>query len=78
MPLPFSFQEWIIDSGPTNHMVYSTPLLTFVSSFANHIVKLPNGAIGHVIDIGTVHLLDSLVLKNVLCYCFFFEPHFSS
>ncbi|KAF5480803.1 hypothetical protein F2P56_001516 [Juglans regia] len=63
----FSSHEWIIDSGAADHIICSTSLLTSASSPINHLDKLPNGAIALETHIGTVHLSDSLALKNVLC-----------
>lgn len=63
---PYSFDistlhsdDWIIDSGATDHMV---------PSIAPHItVKLPNGESVIVTHTGTVQLSASIVLENVLC-----------
>ena len=59
--------EWIIDSGATDHMVLSISLLTKITSVAHIPVKLPNGESVLVTHIGQVQLSSNLVLDDVLC-----------
>ena len=60
-------QAWIIDTGTTNHTVHSVSILTTITSTINTYVYLPNGERALVIHIGTVHILETLVLYGVLC-----------
>nr|XP_023882015.1 uncharacterized protein LOC111994377 [Quercus suber] len=59
--------EWIVDSGATNHMVHSISYLTKITSVAHISVKLPNGESVLVTHVGQVQLSCDLVLDNVLC-----------
>ena len=59
--------EWIIDSGATDHMVHSISYLTKITSVAHISVKLPNGESVLVTHVGQVQLSCDLVLDNVLC-----------
>ena len=46
--------EWIIDSGATDHMVHSISYLTKITSVAHISVKLPNGESVLVTHVGRV------------------------
>lgn len=48
-------------------MVSSLSIFPSISLVVNHQVKLPNGNLSHVTNIGTVHISDSLTLHNALC-----------
>ena len=58
---------WIIDTGATDHMVYSLSCLTTVTFVVNAPVELPNGVLVSVTHIGTVQVAPSMTLTNVLC-----------
>lgn len=71
---PYSFDistvhsdDWIIDSGATDHMVHSINFFTKITSIAHITDKLPNGESVIVTHTGTVQLSASIVLENVLC-----------
>ena len=59
--------EWIIDTGASDHMVHSVSCLTSITSTINTYVYLPNGERALVTHIGTVHVSDKLTLYGVLC-----------
>ena len=58
---------WIIDTGATDHMVYSLSCLTTVTFVVNAPIELPNGVLVSVTHIGTVQISPSMTLTNVLC-----------
>ena len=60
-------QDWIIDTGATDHMVHSVSCLTTITSTINTYVYLPNGERALVTHIGIVHISETLVLYGVLC-----------
>ena len=61
-------QDWIIDSGAIDHMVYTTT----ITSIKHVTVKLPNGGESVMVThIGTVRLSADLALENVLCVPYF-------
>ncbi|GMJ01569.1 hypothetical protein HRI_003826100 [Hibiscus trionum] len=61
-------QEWILDTGATNHMTYNLDLLTApIKCDSSSNVQLPNGNSTSVSHIGTCNLTSTKVLKNVLC-----------
>lgn len=57
---------WILDTGATDHMVYSTDSLTTNRRVINRTVSLSNGAIAAVTHIGSLHVAN-FVLHDVLC-----------
>ena len=59
--------EWIIDTGASDHMVHSVSCLSSITSTINTFVYLPNGEKALVTHIGTVHISDQLTLYGVLC-----------
>jgi hypothetical protein len=59
--------DWILDTGATNHMVYSTSFFTTLRSVINTYVKLPNVPSALVTHIGTVRISNSLFLTDVQC-----------
>ncbi|KAG6718014.1 hypothetical protein I3842_04G129500 [Carya illinoinensis] len=59
--------EWVIDTGATDHMVHSISLFQSFKPVHNSFVKLPNGFSAPVTHVGSVRLLPQLVLHNVLC-----------
>ena len=58
---------WIIDTGATDHIIHSINLFSTITKVLNTFVKLPNGENVTVTHLGTVHLSEGLVLKDVLC-----------
>ena len=68
--------EWIIDSGATDHMVHSISYLTEITSIAHISIKLPNGESVLVTHVGQVQLSYDLVLENVLCSFLFIQFYF--
>lgn len=59
--------EWIVDSGATDHMTYSLSLLTNVKvSSSQCTIKLPTGVIASITHVGEVVLKNGLKLKGVL------------
>lgn len=56
--------DWILDSGATDHMVHSFTLFTSIVQIS---IRLPNGDVAKVNQIGTVQLSSTLILENVLC-----------
>ena len=58
---------WIIDTGATDHMVCSISFLTTITSIVTKQVRLPNGNLAAVTNIGTVKLSTTLTLTNVFC-----------
>jgi hypothetical protein len=63
----YSNGTWVIDTGATDHMVYSTKLFTKITSTIHTTVELPNGESALVTHIGTVKISESLILADVLC-----------
>ena len=63
----FSHNTWIIDTGATNHMIWSITLFTKITSSLHATIKLPNGESALVTYTGTMKLSDFLILVNVLC-----------
>ena len=62
---------WVIDTGATDHIVHSVHLLReFIA--VSCVVKLPNGETAMVTHIGSISLLATLTLTNVL-----YVPSFS-
>ena len=62
----FGGNIWVIDTGATDHIVYSIHLLTDFT-VVNCVVALPNGETALVTHIGSICLFENLVLTNVLC-----------
>jgi hypothetical protein len=65
--MSLSKNQWVIDTGATDHMVHSISCLTTVTSTINALVELSNGKFVSVTHIGTVEFSPSLTLTNVLC-----------
>lgn len=66
-------QEWIVDSGASDHMACSLSLLHNIKPAPSHFtIKLPTGATAHITHIGDTILSCGLVLLNVL-----FVPQFT-
>ena len=59
--------EWVIDTGATDHMVTSTQFFTTMTTVTNVSVTLPNGFTVMVTHIGSIQLTSSLLLHDVLC-----------
>jgi hypothetical protein len=57
---------WIIDTRATNHMVCLISFLTTINSIVDKHVRLLNGNLAAVTDIGTAKLSTILTLTNVL------------
>ena len=64
--MSLSKNQWVIDTGATDHMVHSISCLTTVTSTINASVELPNGDFVSITHIGTVQFSPSLTLTNVL------------
>ncbi|XP_030934597.1 uncharacterized protein LOC115960041 [Quercus lobata] len=62
----FGGNVWVIDTGATDHIVYSVNLLTDFTA-VNCVVALPNGETALVTHIGSICISENLVLTNVLC-----------
>ncbi|XP_065620096.1 uncharacterized protein LOC136063519 [Quercus suber] len=62
----FGGNIWVIDTGATDHIVYSVHLLTNFTAI-DCVVALPNGETALVTYIGSICLSENLVLTNVLC-----------
>uniref|UniRef100_A0A803MUY4 Retrovirus-related Pol polyprotein from transposon TNT 1-94-like beta-barrel domain-containing protein n=1 Tax=Chenopodium quinoa TaxID=63459 RepID=A0A803MUY4_CHEQI len=63
-----SMNEWILDSGASDHMISDDKLLDeFVPVKGNTKINLPNGGTAKITHIGNVLLKNGLHLKNVLC-----------
>ncbi|XP_055959798.1 uncharacterized protein LOC130014862 [Mercurialis annua] len=58
--------KWILDTGATDHIVCDSILLKTFHAVKNVHVKLPNGQLVPVANVGTIHLSDKLILENVL------------
>jgi len=52
----YKYDSWIIDTGATDHMVYSVTQFTSITSIVNTCVS----------HVGTVHISSTLVLTDVL------------
>ncbi|KAL4204122.1 hypothetical protein AMTRI_Chr01g108120 [Amborella trichopoda] len=65
----FLFNDtWILDSGGTDHIVYSRSFLSSIEPLSpTNLVKLPNGTFAHVLCISIVTLSKQITLHNVLC-----------
>jgi hypothetical protein len=65
---PFLSQnEWIIDTGATDHMVYSLSSFTSITSTIHSYIHLPNGQRVLATHTGSVQITQTLILTNVLC-----------
>ena len=65
--------SWILDNGATDHMVHSLHFFKSITSFVQISVRLCNGDMVKVTNVGTVQVFTSLLLENVLCvpsFCF--------
>ena len=59
-------QDWIIDSGATDHIV-SSPKFFDKSSSKSSFVNLPNGSSVGITSVGSIELNSNLPINNVLC-----------
>lgn len=59
--------DWILDNGATDHMVHSLTFFKTITTSVQFSIRLPNGDMAKVSHIGTVQVLASLILENVLC-----------
>lgn len=63
------YNEWIIDSGASDHMItVFSRLINYVKAQGNTSINFPNGhtkIISHFV--GSVQLNSGITLKNVLC-----------
>ena len=65
---PSLFQnEWIVDTGATDHMVYSLSSFTSITSAIHSYIHLPNGKKVLATHIGSVQISHTLTLTNVFC-----------
>ena len=63
---PSLFQnEWIIDTGATDHMVYSLSSFTSITSAIHSYIHLPNGQKVLATNSGSVQISHTLTLTNV-------------
>ncbi|XP_031268943.1 uncharacterized protein LOC116127438 [Pistacia vera] len=60
-------QPWIINTGPTDHMICSPSLFTKITSTTSNFVRLPNGEVAIVTYISVVQVIATLLLHDVLC-----------
>ena len=63
----YNIETWIIDTGATDHIVYSVSLLTSITAISHSMVQLPNGESAVVTHVGTIQLSSHITLTNVLC-----------
>ena len=55
-----SSQDWILDTGATDHMVHSISFFTSITSIVNLVANLPNGHKAVVTHLGTIQLTSTL------------------
>jgi hypothetical protein len=67
----FKKPPWIVDTGATDHMVYSVSFFTHITAIFSTSVQLPNGVLASVTYIGTIKILNTPILIDVLCVPFF-------
>ena len=63
----YDLHTWVIDTGASDHIVYSIQLLTSYTKISHTMVELPNGEVVIVTHIGTIQLSSHITLTNVLC-----------
>ena len=63
----FKSNDWIINTGATDHMVHSISQLTSITSIVQSCVYLANGEEALVTHIGTVQISSTFILTDVLC-----------
>ena len=63
----YSCNTWVLNAGPTDHIICSFSLLTTITSLTQCVVELPNRENAQVTHIGLVRVFATLVLENVLC-----------
>lgn len=63
----YSCNTSVLDTGATDHIIYSATLLTTITSITHSIVELPNGESAQVTHIDTIQLSTTLILDNALC-----------
>jgi hypothetical protein len=68
---------WILDSGVSDHIVFSSSFLTSFQHVFNHTIKFPDGITLPVSHIGTVKFSPYFILHNVLCVPLF-QPNLIS
>lgn len=68
----FGYKTWVINTGASDHIVCLMTLLHSLTSVTNCIVELPNGEFAQVTYIGSIQLLATLIIHNVL-----YVPSFS-
>lgn len=59
--------QWIIDTKATYHIVYSSTLLTSITSTTHAFIQFPNGSWVEVTYLRTIKLSKSIILIEVLC-----------
>ena len=67
----FKSNDWILDTGATDHMVHSMSQFTTITSMVQFCVFLPNGEQALVTHIGNVQVSPTLTLTDVML------PYFS-
>ena len=65
--IAFENHVWVIDTGASDHIVYSVSMLTTFTSISHCVVKLPNNESTTITHVGTVQLSTQFTLHNVLC-----------
>ena len=58
---------WVLDTGAIDHIVHSITLFTKITSSTSTFVQLPNDEKAIVTHMGTIQVISTLVLENVLC-----------
>ncbi|RDX94434.1 hypothetical protein CR513_23189, partial [Mucuna pruriens] len=65
--VPISVHSWIIDSGATHHMTSCSKMFSsYNSRVGNKKVKISNGSLSTIDEIGTIKLIPLIILHNVL------------
>ena len=63
----FYKEDWILDSGATDHMTYLSTHLFYQQALAEKSkITLPNGHTSEISHVGKVKLSDEMILKDVL------------
>jgi hypothetical protein len=58
--------EWIIDSGAPDHMIFDNLCIQSLKPFEQHIISTTNGTPSPVIGEGSVTLIQNISLDSVL------------
>ena len=63
----FNGENWVLDTGATDHTIHSITLFTKITSLISTFVQLPNGEKVTVTHMGIIQVTSTLLLENVLC-----------